>query len=90
MILKYPQGWIVGKICGEIHICSGNLKTTVGSKNRLLRFVHVIRSKNFTRRLLMSKNFAGIWTNLGCSFFDQIIVFKFSIHMWFALHIFPG
>lgn len=38
---------IKGKICGGNHICDGNLKTNVGSKNRHPRFIHVITSKNF-------------------------------------------
>lgn len=42
------------KISSRLDSWERNLKTTVGSKNRRLRFVHVIRSKNFTRKLLMS------------------------------------
>lgn len=53
----FPCAYVHMKICGANHIYIENLKTTLKSKNRHQRLVHVTMSKFFIMSKFTSKNF---------------------------------
>ena len=80
---------IKGKICGGNHICGGNLKTNVGSKNRHPRFVHVITSKNFNHDVGVKFLLVMTWTNRERLFFNPIVVSKLPPYIFPLSRAYP-